>query len=875
MCFVLALTGCASKKQQADQIPFETKSQALFKEDGIWYRSYPDKTCGQHVVVKVIVPNSEIDTTKKDSDFTLDAAELVAEYCEQHIDDEVKVVKLYLYQQTSNTPYQTATLHKNGFSWEPSKEVIDDDTTFDDLNILQRQAGLITAGLKRSDYRLKDRSCKAYLTWFSNFGNYGVSPYSIDQLKSSANYQELIDNKTLPLEMANAITKINTFPEELIKPEIFQKFFVNKFVSLTQNEKNEFFFGAMSCHKLNELAKGKVEISLNSSPQQCAALTKWMDALPSFDLAYARNYQDRLFPYSFVFSEHYFNRAYYPRYLSFHPEQRLALAQHIKNCQMENPDSVWSDWRIANKVKWGVISKILEDSVLYIAPMTEKYPYEWQQEREEKRWQLEDKALRTTAQAHKAVILYWEYKYRMIRALESAIDHPELFDPEAFNEVFNLAQWGYSPRHIILDQEHTFDAEHLLSDAKETLAAFLDQHSEFVVSTALEQIFQALPKDFTERYEQTESISLSKNDSLPTPFSLVAGLLELQENLQSATDDLNTRNNISELIQIAISNVISPLITIDMSQLQSFPPGIEGIELSQTWLEKFLSRYQRFSIEPKVANATQTLIQIREAVVSRGLEAVTLRLANLHSSSAIAYLKTRLLSGLDSQTVAGQTLTSRLEDRFHVLMIAEQGSSPTAHALSELQRYYTDFEISQLSDKGHFFTEMNAPFPSEETLVKTLYRTMQSQWLSAGHILKIDNKNTFSMSVLSEGFTIILDFEVAKLDILSCEKLSKNKFECDYRLEYTTLPRFEDAPLNMSKHEYSWLVDGTKLELQSGRQFDLKHIFQFTESGWSSDDMSDFIREEYKAMRKISIAWEPIKNTRSCLSYKNLSFACQ
>jgi len=881
---VITLTACASKTAHIDSIPYATQSQALFVEDGIWYRSYPEQNCAQAMSIKVIIPPTQISEIKKDADFYADAAERVSDYCEDKYKQAVSTVKLYVHEPTEINPLKVITLKSETFDWKEVVDNIDDDTVFDDLDFLQRKEGLITAGLIRNGYQHASRACKAYERWFSYFNQYGISPYHLDRLDDSTIHQSVLKQDYLPTEIIQAIKKQDHFPSALLQDDIFQKAFANSFQSLTKKNKREFFKGAKSCYKESELFKGKLDLSLlkdKASKQQCAAFINWMDALPPFDISYAENYQGRLFPYSYIYTEAYFNQAYFPRFFALSQAQRYAFARQVNSCKMDQADSPWAQWQNNNQVKWAIGTRILNDSVLYITPMTEVYPYDWQQEREEKKWRAKDKNFDTAHQAHLAALLYWQYKESMINSLESTINAPGLLDPDAFNEVFNLAQWGYSPRLALLDKIETYDAEHLRKKAKSVLSAFLDKHSELVVGTALEQIFQTLPENHTLQYEQSETITNAKTEDLPSAFLLLNNLLELQENLQNSSDKQSTKDQIASSIQLAIHNILIPLLAIDLSQLPNFGFGLKAIENSKIWLNRFHQRYQHFLFEEKVKLARREVLKNRDSVISKSMTELQFAMDNAKNPEKIETLQTLFVANMDQNSPQGQTLISLLVDRHNVLLISERGQLDEAYLLTQLKYYYSDFELGQLTDDGTFSTDYNAPFPDESTITKLLYRTMEKVWAQSAYTLSIKDDHTFSMPITSRGVFLQVDHIISNLEILSCDVIRHNTYKCYYTLNYAPEFKFQDAALGTTEKKHAWLTKDLELhdstvKKNAGKNTELHHTFEFTDQGWTSLDMTRFYQNEKLKLLESTVGLSPAsKKLKSCLSYKGLRFACK
>ena len=444
------MISCSSNKTKPDLIPYETNTVALFESEGVYYRIHPDQSCSTEMVVKAIVNKERVRLSEVDAEFISEAADNVAEYCDDLADKEVESIQFFFFEGNAKTSFHKATLTEGVWGWNTVFKNLGDDSVFDDLSASDRKAGKISPGLSRGySLDLNSRACKAYSNWFSEFPAYGVSPYRVSSLLDKP-IQDRVEKEAdvdgFPVVLKHAVDEYYQFPPDLVSEPVFSKYFKTDFLSLRESEKNNFVRGAKQCFKLKELAAGKVEIEpfatdarsrVTSKYIGCGVLSRWIDSLPRNE-RYNQNtnyrkshYKSAPFYQSYMFAEPYFNQVFYGRYISLSLDQRLNLAQSLSHyCSVKNKNS-----KIYRKLKdhtaydfhnYRNFKNAVERGLSFLA--------QWTRSGEWKHLDVENRRFTFIS----ATIFKWENLLSLISKLEMAKGHEDPLPPGTLINALSL-----------------------------------------------------------------------------------------------------------------------------------------------------------------------------------------------------------------------------------------------------------------------------------------------------------------------------------------------------------------------------------------------------------------------------------------------------
>jgi len=881
--------GCSSNGIKPDLVPYTTNTVALFESEGVYYRLHPDQSCSTEMVVKVIVDMSWIAQNASNTEFISDAADKVSEHCDDLADVEVELVQLFLFEGNKKHPFKKDTLKSGIFGWNSVEKILDDDSTFDDLRSEDRALGKITPGLSRPYIDLKSRACKAYINWFSEFSNYGISPYRISTLTDKSIYvriesAEKVDD--FPAELKAEIDDYYNFPEALITGSIFSKYFNGNFSLLSEREKGNFVGGAEQCFKLSELKAGKVEIApmawgkvryrtrQTSAFVSCHVMNRWVESLPRNE-AYNKNTNyERIhqisapFYQAYMLTEPYFNQMFYGPYMSLSLEQRITLLASLRNCGERDKNA-----EIYRKFHDHTAYDFESYRAFYHAIQRGLSPTAQQLPQTERHWRNLEFEKRQFVYLE-GTILKWENLLSFISSLEKT--SPVSNIQGAHSKVLTEALEYKNQKVMKLSQMFSATVDFLSGDLE----------SRFIEATKgylLKDPVGAINAEIKFLSSQIESIDVERLTGFGTEdmrsreeiLSVVRIYTELENWLSTYITNSDKHALFTEALLKARISAFTKLVNKDISLSSSLLSGELSPSEAKRFFDNFDKIYGPYYDELELSNLIQPAVKMRSRIIDTVEEGVVNQLLNLapnaYYSGQIYELKLKFLSDFDGRFPEGRAFASLFDQAKEKLAKTRNAALERKEQELLFRRYYSDYEISQMNNRGVISTKNSAPSPKKEDIFRTYFREMKPFWKNKGFPLYIGDYGN-SMEITYSALGMEVDFSTG-IDIRSfkgCTQLKENEYSCSYKIWFLETFNLGDKSMNRRMN----MLHSLSTSKFKG-EFDLTHTFIFDESGWRSKDAAKFYAsEKQKRTDSVNRMARSLNSTETCLYYKGFKTSC-
>lgn len=747
---------------------------------------------------------------------------------------------------------------------------------------------------KGYQYTPNSRVCGFVSGWFSEFKNYSITPYRLSVLSEESWYRnferdEAKKSSKNSAELVHAVKSYQQFPNELLSPSTFKKYFVEDFHSLTQAQKADFLSGAKMCHQYAEEANGKIVIGEASNPtfinkyderewarkvwenrkaKLCVGMERWVETISKLDLSTLK-YTNRYPVDHIVFTEPFFNQVFYGRYSDLTANQLAGLSEVFSNQRVSFSNQNFTSCNHIHKQtkieKFDAIFNYMTSAVrnslqaLNAKSIARRHP--------SKAGDAEKKEYQFITE-----VLLREHQLNEIEQFRQASE-ANLANTETLNKFLKqviTAERVTKPR----GSNVKIGDQYLLDLKRKALDNF---NVEQLIQHSLKEIEPRLPDNYEDIYKSSYSLAYRDSKAVePLHFKQIAQMEELKEQYLGAYTGSEKKSQIRTTFDAAIDKIISNYVIIDQSQLSQLKPNIEDIKKSKLWLDDYSRFYWKYRWSKPVKSYYIQLTNKREELISKVWPSLEQHVASFDSSqSAETFNQSAINYNFDSKAEQGTLLIKLVQNRLSTLNSAERQEKEQQQLNEFLAKYYTQLEREHLIGHGQFKLPKNLPAPDEDTLFKTFYRVVKSHWRRAGYIQYIYDEDTIAMPVSAMGFKMRADTIVNHISIKSCQQISKNAYKCDYSLKYRVMPIHENAQLSAVMNQLSPVTESFLGIWQSGRKNSFSHVFTFTESGWWSDDMAEAYSKDQVRMDKISAAWQASRpKTQTCLNYKGFSFSC-